>query len=72
LANKVYEYGELYSADVALIIYQKARYYTYASVDNPCFLPCKKEIVGSLWTLMKFTKYRQDEFISSPYKYGTT
>jgi len=53
LTNKVYEYGELYGADVALIIYQKGRYYTYVSSGNPCFPPSKKEIVGSLLTLME-------------------
>jgi hypothetical protein len=53
LTNKAYEYAELYGADVALIIYQKGRYYTYVS-GNPCFPPSKKEIVGSLLTLMTF------------------
>ena len=53
LTNKVYEYAELYGADVALIIYQKGRYYTYVSPGNACFPPSKKEIVGSLLTLME-------------------
>ena len=54
LTNKAYEYAELYGADVALIIYQKGRYYTYVSPGNACFPPSKKEIVGSLLTSMTF------------------
>ncbi|KFX97004.1 hypothetical protein V490_03032 [Pseudogymnoascus sp. VKM F-3557] len=47
LTNKAYEYAELYGADVALIIYQKGRYYTYVSPGSPCFPPSKKEIMNS-------------------------
>ncbi|KFY83614.1 hypothetical protein V498_07930 [Pseudogymnoascus sp. VKM F-4517 (FW-2822)] len=47
LTNKAYEYAELYGADVALVIYQKGRYYTYVSPGNPCFPPSKKEIINS-------------------------
>ncbi len=72
LTNKVYEYGEIYGADVALIIYQKGRYYTYVSPGNPCFPPSKKEIVRSLLILKVFTKYWQDEFVSNTYKYVAT
>lgn len=52
LINKTYEYGKLYGADVALIIYQNGRYTTYRSVSNPCFPPSMKEIVSSPRTLM--------------------
>lgn len=69
MTNKVYEYGELYGADVALIIYQKGRYYTYLSPGNPCFPPSKKEIVSSLLILIVSTKQWQDGFVSNPYKY---
>jgi hypothetical protein len=53
LIKKVYEYGELFSADVALIIYKNGRYSTYRSVNKPSFPPSMKEIVGSLKTLME-------------------
>ena len=46
LINKTYEYGKLYGADVALIIYQNGRYTTYRSVNKPCFPPSMEEIVS--------------------------
>jgi len=59
LIKKIYEYGELYGADVALIIYQNGRYSTYRSVDKPSFPPSMKEIVGSLEMWWTCTKYGQ-------------
>jgi hypothetical protein len=72
LTNKAFKYAELYGADVALIIYQKGRYYPYVSPGSPCFPPSKKEIVGSLLILKVFTKWRQDGFFSNPSKYVAT
>lgn len=54
MANKVYEYGKLYGADVALVIYQKGRYYSYLSPSGLCFPPSKKETAGSLLTSKAF------------------
>ena len=51
LIKKIYEYGELSGADVALIIYKNGRYSTYRSVDKPSFPPSMKEIVGALEAL---------------------
>ncbi|KFY02575.1 hypothetical protein O988_02074 [Pseudogymnoascus sp. VKM F-3808] len=46
LVNKAFEYGKLYGAGVALIIYQNGRYYTYNSVDKPSFPPAMDDIVS--------------------------
>ncbi|OBT39578.1 hypothetical protein VE00_09469 [Pseudogymnoascus sp. WSF 3629] len=47
LVNKAFEYGELYSAGVALIIYQNGRYFIYRSIDKPSFPPAMDVIMHS-------------------------
>jgi hypothetical protein len=46
LVHKVFEYGELFDADVALIIYQNGKYYTYRSIDELSFPPTMDKIVS--------------------------
>lgn len=48
LVNKAFEYGELYGAGVALIIYQNGRYFIYRSIDKPSFPPAMDVIVSML------------------------
>lgn len=48
LVNKAFEYGELYGAGVALIIYENGRYFIYRSTDKPSFPPAMDVIVSIL------------------------
>lgn len=66
MIKKIYEYGKLSGADVALIIYKNGRYSTYRSVDKPSFPPSMKEIVGPLKILMELYSNRLDAFIPGP------
>ncbi|KFZ15463.1 hypothetical protein V501_02714 [Pseudogymnoascus sp. VKM F-4519 (FW-2642)] len=78
LTNKAYEYAELYGADVALIIYQKGRYYTYGSPGNPCFPPSKKEIINSFPVPISMlpqdvcAKYQRKRSPEDPEQVGST
>jgi SRF-type transcription factor (DNA-binding and dimerisation domain) len=45
LLKKVYEFGEYDGIEVALIIRQNGRFFTYRSVDHEFWPPSMKEIV---------------------------
>jgi hypothetical protein len=47
LLKKVYELGKEYGVDVALILRQNGRYFTYRSIDLESWPPSMKEIVRS-------------------------
>jgi hypothetical protein len=46
LLNKSHKLGKLPGVDVALIIYNRGRYFTYKSTDRESFPPVMAEIVS--------------------------
>jgi SRF-type transcription factor (DNA-binding and dimerisation domain) len=64
LLKKVYELGEYNGIDVALIIRQNSRFFTYRSIDHKSWPPSMKEIVRLCQTdTLIYAKLRVASFI---------
>jgi hypothetical protein len=65
--KKVYKLGEYDSVDVALIIRQNGRFFTYKSINHESWPPSMKEIVRLFYlNLYMHTNVKAGSFIPYP------
>jgi len=61
--KKVYELGEYDGVDIALIIRQNGRFFTYRSIDHESWPPSMKDIVRERPHIALYAKVKAASFI---------